>query len=58
MNAEIWASSGIGVATLVLFILPAVVCTWYALEHMIDDKQSYERLLTAPHFGRALLLVG
>jgi hypothetical protein len=31
MNAEMWASSGIGVATLVLFIIPAVVYTWYAL---------------------------
>jgi hypothetical protein len=32
MNAEMWASSGIVVATLVLlFIIPAVVYTWYAL---------------------------
>lgn len=51
MNAEIWASISVGVATLVLFIIPAVVCTWYALEHMIDDKQSYERVIAKGNGG-------
>jgi hypothetical protein len=51
MNAEIWASSGIGVATLLLFIIPAVVYIWYALEHMIDDKQSSERAIAKSNGG-------
>jgi hypothetical protein len=37
MNAEIWASVGTIVATLVLFIVPGLVYTWYALEHLLDD---------------------
>jgi hypothetical protein len=41
MDTEIWAAIGTTIATLVLFIIPGVVYTWYALEHMIGDKESY-----------------
>jgi len=34
MNAEVWASIGTIVATLVLLIIPGLVYTWYALEHI------------------------
>jgi hypothetical protein len=37
MNAEIWASIGTIVATLVLLIVPGLVYTWYALEHIAED---------------------
>ena len=45
MNTEIWAAVGTTVATLVLFIVPGLIYTWYALEHMIGDKQSYARVI-------------
>jgi hypothetical protein len=45
MNAEIWASIGTIVATLVLLIVPGLVYTWYALEHLIADKKSYESVI-------------
>jgi ABC-type Fe3+ transport system permease subunit len=45
MNADVWASVSIAVATLVLVIVPGLVYAWYALEHMIDDKRSYERVI-------------
>jgi len=45
MNAEIWESIGTIVATLVLFIIPGLIYTWYALEHMIGDKKSYESVI-------------
>jgi hypothetical protein len=32
MDAELWAVIGTIVATLVLFIVPGLVYTWYALE--------------------------
>ena len=34
MNAEIWASIGTIVATLVFLLVPGLVYTWYALEHI------------------------
>jgi hypothetical protein len=34
MNAEAWASIGTIVATLLLLVVPGVVYTWYAIEHM------------------------
>jgi hypothetical protein len=45
MTAEIWASVGTVVATLVLFIVPGLLYTWYALEHMIGDETSYESVI-------------
>lgn len=45
MNAEIWATIGTIVATLLLFIIPGLAYTWYALEHLIDDKNSYPRVI-------------
>jgi hypothetical protein len=41
MNAEIWAFLGTIVATLVLLIVPGLAYTWYALEHLIGDRESY-----------------
>jgi hypothetical protein len=34
MNVELWASVGTIVATLVLVVIPGLVYTWYALEHL------------------------
>jgi hypothetical protein len=45
MNAEIWASIGTVVATLVLFVVPGLVYTWFALEHLIGDRKSYESVI-------------
>jgi hypothetical protein len=45
MNTEIWAAVGTTVATLVLFIVPGLVYTWYALESMIGDKDSYASVI-------------
>lgn len=38
MNTEIWATLGTIVATLVLFIVPGLIYTWYVLEHLIGDE--------------------
>jgi hypothetical protein len=45
MSAEIWATIGTIVATLLLVIVPGLVYTWYALEHMIGDKTSYAQVI-------------
>ena len=53
MNTEIWASIGTILATLVLFIVPALVYTWYALEHLIGDKNSYAQVIAKSNGGTA-----
>jgi hypothetical protein len=45
MNAEIWSAVGTTVATLILVIVPGLVYTWYALESMIGDKESYSSVI-------------
>ena len=45
MSAEIWASVATVLATLLLFIVPALIYTWYLLEDMIGDKESYESVI-------------
>jgi hypothetical protein len=45
MNTEIWASIGIIAATLVLFVVPGLIYTWYAIEHLVGDKKSYESVI-------------
>jgi len=45
MSAEIWASVGTAIATLVLLVVPGLVYAWYALEHMIGDEQSYASVI-------------
>jgi hypothetical protein len=39
MSAEIWESVGTVLATLVLFIVPGLVYTWYALEHIGPERE-------------------
>jgi hypothetical protein len=34
MNAEIWAS----IATLVLFIVPVLIATWYVVEYELRSR--------------------
>ena len=36
---------------LVLFIVPGLIYTWYALEHLIDDKRSYARVIAEGNGG-------
>jgi hypothetical protein len=43
MDAEIWASVGTIVATLVLFVVPGLAYTWYALEHLYVQEDGTER---------------
>ena len=43
MNAEIWASIGTIVATVVLVIVPGLVYTWYTLEHLYVQEEGTER---------------
>jgi hypothetical protein len=45
MTTEIWASIGVSAATVLLFIVPPLVYAWYALEQMIGDTRSYERVI-------------
>ena len=53
MNAEIWASIATIAGTLLLLIVPGLIYTWYALEHLIDDKQSYESVIAKSNSGTA-----
>jgi hypothetical protein len=39
-NAELWASVGTVIAT-VLLLAPGIVYAWYVLESWIDDGDSY-----------------
>jgi hypothetical protein len=39
MSAAIWESVGTIVATLLFFIVPGVVYTWYALEHIAPKQR-------------------
>jgi hypothetical protein len=43
MNAEIWAAVGTILATLVLLVVPGVVYTWYALEHIAEDDTPHTK---------------
>jgi hypothetical protein len=40
MSAEIWATVGTIAATLLLLVVPGLVYTWYALEHMMRSAPS------------------
>jgi len=51
MDAEIWASIGTVVATLLLVVVPGLVYTWYALEHVIEDERSYEHVIAKSNGG-------
>ena len=51
MNVEIWPTIGTAVATLVLFIVPGLIYTWYALEQLIGDKNSYARAIAKSNGG-------
>ena len=51
MNSEIWATIGTIVGTLLLFIAPGLIYTWYALEHLIGDKNSYGRVIAKSNGG-------
>ena len=44
MSADVWIALGTAGATLVLLVVPVIVYGWYALEGMIDDDRSYERV--------------
>jgi hypothetical protein len=43
MDADVWASIGTIVATLVLFAVPGLVYTWYALEHLYVLENGTQR---------------
>jgi len=51
MDADVWASIGTIVATLVFFVIPGLVYAWYALEHVIGDERSYERVIAMSNGG-------
>jgi len=41
MNAEIWASIGTVLATLLFVVVPGVVYAWYVLDAWIGDGDGY-----------------
>jgi hypothetical protein len=41
MNAEVWASVGTVIATLLFVVVPGVVYAWYVLEEWIGDGEGY-----------------
>jgi hypothetical protein len=43
-NAEIWASIGTVIAT-VLLLAPGIVYAWYVLENWIEDDKSYAHVI-------------
>jgi hypothetical protein len=45
MNTELWATIGTTIAVLVLVIVPGLIYTWYALEHLIGDEKSYAHVI-------------
>jgi hypothetical protein len=47
MSTNTWLVLGTSVATLVLLVVPLLVGAYYALESLIDDPQSYERVIAA-----------
>ena len=51
MNVDTWAILGTTAATLLLFIVPGVIYTWYALEHLIGDKRSYAHVIAKSNGG-------
>jgi hypothetical protein len=51
MNAEASAIIGTIAATLLLFIVPGLIYTWYALEHLIGDKRSYADAIAKSNRG-------
>jgi hypothetical protein len=53
MNVDVWASVGTIAATLALFVVPGLVYTWYAIEHLVGDKRSYDRVIAESNGGIA-----
>jgi len=51
MNTELWATIGTILTTFALFIVPGLVYTWYALEHVIGDKKSYAKVIARSNGG-------
>ena len=47
VNAEIWASIGTTVATVVFLVVPVLVYAWYALDEWIGDRDSYAEVISA-----------
>jgi hypothetical protein len=39
------------IATLLFFIVPELIYTWYALAHLIGDKKSYARVIAKSNGG-------
>ena len=53
MDAEIWATIGTFAVTFLLLIVPGLIYTWYALDHLIGDKNSYESVIAKSNGGTA-----
>ena len=43
MSVDTWATVGTIVATLVFLVVPGLVYTWYALEHLYTLEEGTER---------------
>ena len=41
MNAEVWASVGTIVATVVFLVVPGAICAWYVLDRLIGEGEDY-----------------
>jgi hypothetical protein len=53
MNAEIWASVGTVLVTVLLVVVPTIVYAYYVLEEWIGDRNSYEPVVTLVAAGSA-----
>lgn len=52
MNGEMWAAIGTIVGTLLLVIVPGLIYTWYVIEHLIGDGESYESAIERSNGAR------
>jgi hypothetical protein len=44
-SVDAWMWIGTTAVTVVLLLVPGVLYAWYVLEHMIDDRRSYEHVI-------------
>jgi hypothetical protein len=47
MSTELWSALGTTIVTFVFLVIPTIVFAYYALESLIDDSQSYDRVIAA-----------
>jgi hypothetical protein len=46
-SADLWVVIGTTLVTVVFLLVPGLVFSWYALDSMIDDDESYARVIAS-----------